>query len=803
MINDPARATVVARVKESLARACLWEGRKEWEAVLAPVAHFLPTDGAQPDIEYLFGWTPEKAPRETFLKRLVQQASASLGNREDRVVWALRWLRLYLLRVLGERDEGAKAAYDGFLFKYAQDAAKAQGLDGTHEAAYDAVLKAFMDDYTWPKFMVTMAELLREEVPTYRDVEFGYRVPPDVIEDLEKARSEYREQVKRIIPADKHHPNETVLKEYKSGPLAGYRWVGLGVSKSPYEARAMNHCGNDSRYHKPQDRLYSLRKPVKVYGVVGERPAVTVVVRNGVAREIRGYANSRPKAKYADAITDFLLFDFVTGFRVPSHQPYGNFQPDDIPASRKSAVLAHFRRFKAPRAKPPTGFGHAAVQRQAFDDPDAFLETLNRMFAEAGVRVRWRWHEPGHVLEAVEPQHYERDPGGASRAVYGPYTAVEAYALFHRQRTGGADGMDVLNAFEQRFGSERPVKLLKGYLDALRSGAGVDDLAGFLVEPDADAFAAATTVAAVSALSLRVHATPGFLLRQLYGNSNRFSKRAVKALVSNFRRWALERFDAQPSEAWDSEVAAMLAKLGGDTGDGRRYFNDQDRAEVARIARTGHRPNLVLSRVNAFLERNDAPFRLAPLGMPSDFAFPLVFVDAQGAPQTQTVDVTVLLNDDAFHPVWQQIVKKDTPEIRVALAKMALKVFNEAALGSGALLPFTYLLKDRKGLIVPTPDNRTHTLAVPPAAFAEAEVVLATTWRAAMDALGVFDGKHVPLLVKTDGLLDYGVAMADKRFKEYWPAFVQGLRLAAGLDESLARRLRSLTHDIMRDKIQV
>jgi len=98
----------------------------------------------------------------------------------------------------------------------------------------------------------------------------------------------------------------------------GYYWIKLNSSKCDDEAEAMGHCGTGSS----GGNLYSLRKDKK--------PVVTVDVLNGVVRQMRGKANTKPKKEYHKYMTDFVLSDIVKNFEYDRYKPENNFYITDL-----------------------------------------------------------------------------------------------------------------------------------------------------------------------------------------------------------------------------------------------------------------------------------------------------------------------------------------------------------------------------------------------------------------------------------------------------------------------------------------
>lgn len=117
-----------------------------------------------------------------------------------------------------------------------------------------------------------------------------------------------------------------IIKKYSNG----FAWMSLNTNTCEQEAASGKHCGNardqqNERWH-PDDRLYSLRRPVKYRGGTGWKTVLTVVLNNGMVREIEGVANTSPKEEFHPYILDFF-HEFAEGI---GELPVRGFQYHDL-----------------------------------------------------------------------------------------------------------------------------------------------------------------------------------------------------------------------------------------------------------------------------------------------------------------------------------------------------------------------------------------------------------------------------------------------------------------------------------------
>lgn len=100
----------------------------------------------------------------------------------------------------------------------------------------------------------------------------------------------------------------------------GYYWINLGTNVCTKEGQAMGHCG------RGEDNLFSLRKK-------GEPFITADIMPNGSVRQLRGRANTKPKAEYHPYIIKLLLSEFVRGFNYWDYRIQDNFMLFDLEPS--------------------------------------------------------------------------------------------------------------------------------------------------------------------------------------------------------------------------------------------------------------------------------------------------------------------------------------------------------------------------------------------------------------------------------------------------------------------------------------
>jgi hypothetical protein len=156
---------------------------------------------------------------------------------------------------------------------------------------------------------------------------------------IEQDKINFRELTfdEALIRATQWHNNvvelskEDVVIEDEDGDVVitfpdGYYWINLGQRYCEKEGEAMGHCG------RGEGNLFSLRRE--------GRPFVTAdVLSDGTVRQLRGRANTKPKAEYHPYIVKFILSDFVENFDYWDYKKYENFNLSDLTEDQLEKVI--------------------------------------------------------------------------------------------------------------------------------------------------------------------------------------------------------------------------------------------------------------------------------------------------------------------------------------------------------------------------------------------------------------------------------------------------------------------------------
>ena len=127
----------------------------------------------------------------------------------------------------------------------------------------------------------------------------------------------------------------------------GWGWYDLGKGYDADEGSAMAHCGNvnaqgveDYEDHpNHNDRILSLRKEHNIDGEIYHEPRLSFIENNGYIGESKGFGNSKPAAKYHDAIVQLLKHPRIKENVGGGYAPNNNFYLNDLPKEKLDKLL--------------------------------------------------------------------------------------------------------------------------------------------------------------------------------------------------------------------------------------------------------------------------------------------------------------------------------------------------------------------------------------------------------------------------------------------------------------------------------
>jgi hypothetical protein len=271
-----------------------------------------------------------------------------LHNNSDRITWYLRLFRIGIVTSYISRLAGAPRGIVD-VRDLAEQKALAEKLYYRLTSSYGggnrSVIRASKvwvqspnEMMLWQSVNMDMQTLLwnideglnhfmRLNIPALDDVVFGWKVPSVLRNELEAIEEEY---TKHLGPGVLRAPREDYEVVLDFGD--GYVWFDTEQrSVSDQNTSETGHCSTCSRYN---EEALVLRERSVVDGVTYWRQVLQFCLdrENGMLGEMKGRANSKPKADYYKYIIP-LLFDVpeVKGIIGGGHKPWTNFSVLDLP----------------------------------------------------------------------------------------------------------------------------------------------------------------------------------------------------------------------------------------------------------------------------------------------------------------------------------------------------------------------------------------------------------------------------------------------------------------------------------------
>lgn len=233
-------------------------------------------------------------------------------EREDRVIWYLRFLQLSILAKASEEDSAIGQAVD----KKIQQMSKKSGAS---VGEIKSSLSMFMDG----SVKRYLTHFLSMPIAGVQQYTFGWQTASKIYDDFKQLEEDWREDQERTVEPD---PEAEVVIDFGDG----YAWYNLNKAYCSREANAMGHCGNAPR-QRSTDTILSLRRQQKVGDEVVLTPVLTFILDyNGLLGEMKGRGNDKPAERYHKYIIPLLLHDIVNGIKGGGYLPEHNFRLSDL-----------------------------------------------------------------------------------------------------------------------------------------------------------------------------------------------------------------------------------------------------------------------------------------------------------------------------------------------------------------------------------------------------------------------------------------------------------------------------------------
>ena len=251
-------------------------------------------------------------------------------KRQDRIVWWLRWFRLWKYFQLQWAPQLFKK-YDRLI---AQEVVRT-GVD--KEAAYQSA-KALHNA------QVDFTHYLSLPIPAIQNLVWDRQLSWEIVDFCRSEEERWKAETRGLISPQ---PGDKPIIKFGDG----WAWWMLDRGYCKEEAEAMGHCGNVNGQYHPSERILSLRRPVESKGREMWEPHLTFIldIENSSLEEMKGRGNERPTAKYHPYIVALLESDLVKRVWGGGYLPSHNFSLSDLPPEvqdklvKKKPALANFR----------------------------------------------------------------------------------------------------------------------------------------------------------------------------------------------------------------------------------------------------------------------------------------------------------------------------------------------------------------------------------------------------------------------------------------------------------------------------
>jgi len=261
----------------------------------------------------VLNWTTNE---QTQIKTEIGWAKIAL-KKEDRVIWWLRWVRLYMLTNTINK-EGRREALQFYAAQYNRKT-KGEKLKGgllviqpvIHLMQHRSNLEHFLD----------------LNIPAINKVIWAWQTPAELVHQFGMAEAEWK---KHAGGAVKTKATEFLKIDNR------YSWYDLEDNTCREEAEMMGHCSTGPT----GTTILSLRERIKKGKQVYYRARLTFIFdRQGNIGESKGQGNKRPSDKYHRYIIPLLKDKRIKGIMGGGYLPHENFSVADLPNDIRDKLI--------------------------------------------------------------------------------------------------------------------------------------------------------------------------------------------------------------------------------------------------------------------------------------------------------------------------------------------------------------------------------------------------------------------------------------------------------------------------------
>lgn len=250
-------------------------------------------------------------------------------EREDRIVWYLRWFRAAFLDKFIKsfnKFNGSVPVPPGLEKAYTRSIADVSRRSGFKIDQFDAT-----NDVSRPAFQQVLIHYLSMNLPQINAMVWNNQTPDQLTTGFGQIETEWKRNLSQTIDMEGDEQAELIMAFPD-----GFAWFNLHRSVCDAEAEAMGHCGNAA---SREGTILSLRHKVNKGNRTLWRPVATFILDDdGYLGEMKGRGNDKPVEDYHPYIVALLKHDMIKGINGGGYKPENNFSLADLSYDEREAV---------------------------------------------------------------------------------------------------------------------------------------------------------------------------------------------------------------------------------------------------------------------------------------------------------------------------------------------------------------------------------------------------------------------------------------------------------------------------------
>lgn len=264
---------------------------------------------------------------KTDINNVIKSAKKHL-KKQDRIIWYLRWWKIYYLDQLeGEFHKRTNINSQPLIDLYTKNR---DNFSKKSKLSLSDIVNE-TEKLNEP-ILVNLEHMLSLPIPEIQNHVFSYETITELFLKFYAAEEEWKKENNSSFEPD---DGSEIVMEFPQNMA----WVLLNKASCSKEAKAMGHCGNSPRSYS-NDNIISLRKIVKRGDKTFHNPYLTFILdQNGLLGEMKGRGNEKPSEKYHPYIVALLKSPIVKGIKGGGYLPENNFSINDLDEDLKDQLL--------------------------------------------------------------------------------------------------------------------------------------------------------------------------------------------------------------------------------------------------------------------------------------------------------------------------------------------------------------------------------------------------------------------------------------------------------------------------------